>query len=373
MRFRVSFPHLRGAVAMLAAFAVAAHGGDFPSEAAPLIARELDAIRAEHREPLEWKIADAPLPVSRRNAPAELREAWNYFRSVYRPAKRDENPDEKRWISFQTSEPRFHAVLDRIARGENKTALDELALFRWGSWCGTGYQRMSEPVTWARWLVFLRERRLAEAVPVSLELRSEGVAEPGEKDQPQRLRRRLFEIYGIDWEKVMAGISMIPGGGDRGIEGLAYPLFAEGGWRTAEILAAEGSERGARYVLQLAGLIAPGERGEYANAVMLLLKPAGYNRKHGVFISGGHSPLERSPPDPLPADLQREAMRTLTGWLADVDDTRTLSDIIGLLAEARGPGEREALRGMLTHWSSEVANTAAAALRKMGEETGSLR
>ena len=80
---------------MLVSFAVTANAADFPE----LIGRELDAIRAEHRESLEWKIADAPLPVSRRDAPAELREAWSYFRSVCRPAKRDAIADEKRMIS----------------------------------------------------------------------------------------------------------------------------------------------------------------------------------------------------------------------------------------------------------------------------------
>lgn len=44
-----------------------------------------------------------------------------------------------------------------------------------------------------------------------------------------------------------------------------------------------------------------------------------------------------------------------------------------MLAEARGPVEREALRGLLSHWSSQVANTAAEALRKMGGEPGPLR
>ena len=366
----VSFHFWCGVIAVLTSFVVTAQAGDFQSSAAALIGRELDAIRAEHHKPLQWETKEAPLPASRRNAPAELREAWSYFRSVYRPAKLGVGPDDRRGISFQTNEARFYAGLDRILRGENKSALNELSLFRWGSWCGTGSDRMTEPMTWARWLVLLRERRLAEAVAASLEVWPQGMASFAEGDPVRKLQLQLFEICGIDSEKLLAGMALYSRDGDHAWEGMPAAVSLGGGRRPAEILAAEGCERGARYLLQLAGIIRGGERREYVEAMMLLLKPAGYNRTHATSSA---TPSERSSPDPLPADLQREVTRTLGGWIDDLNDTYTLRKIIGMLAEVHGTVEREALRKLLTHWSSQVANTAAEALRKLGEETGPLR
>ena len=370
MRLRVSFLLWCDAVAMLTLFAISAHAGDFQSSAAALIRRELDAIRAEHREPLVWKTEEAPLPVARRDAPPELREAWSYFRSVYRSAKPGTIPDEKGGISFQTNEPRFYEVLHRILGGENKSALDELSLFQWGSWCGTGSGRMYEPISWARWLVLLRERRLAEAVSASLDVSPEGMLISVDRDSVRKLQLQLFEICGIDSEKLLAGMSLYCSNGAWAMEGMPAAVSLGGGRSQAEILAAEGSARGARYLLQLAALIGAGERREYVTAMMLLLKPAGYQLKHG---SSSATPSERSSPDPLPADLQREVTRTLSSWLDDLDDTYTLRKIIGMLAEVHGAVEREALRKLLTHWSSQVANTAAGALRTLGEEPGPLR
>ncbi len=170
-----------------------------------LAAREIEAIRAEKRAPLSFPATRAPLPESLKTAPVELREAWAYFNSIYQPRPIAKEPETQRAIAFQTNREKFYAVLNRLVLGETKDVLDDLARFRWDSWCGTGYQSMSIPLSWARWLALVRERRLPVAVSAALELQKDWNRLSHEDDDLLKVRGDFFQACGLDSEKLIVG------------------------------------------------------------------------------------------------------------------------------------------------------------------------
>ena len=327
-----------------------------------LAAREIETIRAEKRE-LRFPGTTTPLPESLKSAPAELREAWTYFHSVYRPRPIAKEPEKNRAIAFQTNHEKFYAVLNRLVLGETKGVLDDLALFRWDSWCGTGYRSMGAPLTWTRWLVLVRERRLTEAVSAALELQKEWEHLSYEDDDVLKVRGEFFQACGLDSEKLAVG--------------LLASAFTEretswgfaGGGAGAQLraLASDGSEYGVRRVLQLVALAPHDRRLESVWALDVLLRPKGYDHEHHI-SRGMSGSYERRSPEPLPQDVKDQAVQILLRRLAEPGESYMLREIIGTLAITKNPAVREPLRRALKHKEPDVAEVAAEAQREMGEE-----
>ena len=326
--------------------------GVFISVVSALAAREIETIRAENRAPLQLPITTTPPPDSLKLASAELREAWSYFHSVHRPHPIAKEPEEQRQIAFQKNKEKFCAVLNRVVLGETKGVLDDLALFRWDSWCGTGYEYMSVPLNRARWLVLVRERQLPEAVSAALELQAGQMSMGQWDDTLFAVCGDLFQACGLNAEKLSVG-QLVSAFADQKPtnRGVSSAVFSgDIGVRFRE-LAAYGSDYGVHSILQLIALAPNDPQWDSIMALGILLKPKGYDHGHGIFRSNS-SPFERRSSDPVSQDVQDEAVRILLHWLDEPGQGFVIHAIVEALPVTKKTqcASRYAVRSTTRSW-----------------------
>ena len=241
----------------------------------------------------------------------------------------------KRGIYAETDDySKFEA---QVWRGGRKGLADELLRFSWDSWCGTGADGFFQAQTEAVLLSLLRERRIAEALGASLRLRPNlfWLHEPGKP--LERWRYDLANYCGFDPETLLLVMDH------------------------KDLLAANGSERGAR--------------------AMLLAVRAKLEKKESVFSSDWQQLAAFLPPglalkyDPgsdvreqLPAPLQQEILATLEEALRDDLPLRVLDENLAVFADLQRLETKAALHRVLARPSHRFAEKAARVLRAMGED-----
>ncbi len=192
-----------------------------------------------------------PLPPCLEGASPALEEAWRLVQAVR----------EACWAAMKAERAAqsppggdtefFQSVMRRWMIERQPDAWRDLAKCEWREPCGTGSEILYGPRNRGILLSMLADGRMPEAVGASFMLMSGGV--PGsEKISMSREIARMITALGLDWETFYAG-SLLPGpGGDFSRnEGGAASVYDYHEHRPWSALAAFGSERGVRLVLEI--------------------------------------------------------------------------------------------------------------------------
>lgn len=316
----------------------------FEPLAAAWMAREIDA-RQEWNLP-ELPQTEKPIPAKLVDAPPELRDAWQWYARAMvafdRNFDREEPPGT---ISFQANERSFYRLLDEILSQKSENAAERLLAFEWTGTCGTGSSSLGIPQSIALFMVLLQEGRLAEAVGAVLQMGGSTV--PVGVSDAKSIRIIFLQKCGLDWERLMVGAALRWDflSGDS-------PLLRE--------LAGFGSERTALLLLQEAARAEPSDRETYARVLTAFLPEGvgGYNSQN----------LSRLAPLDLSDMTQGRIVEQLQSFALPDARAEVLQAVLSGMSRHPLPSMKPTLRALLRHTDSEVAETAAELLRKLGED-----
>ena len=320
----------------------------FPTLAAAWIAREIAPLDLKVTIPQE-DISPNP---SIQDASPELISAWKLYKNATRKADKllQREPDA-RTISFQTNEAAFHRLIDDVLLKRGDKLVERLAEFTWGGWCGTGAGSLGEPQSIGEFMALLQERRLDEAVGAAIRMATERPVRVGDKNPSARIQ--FLKKCGLDWEAILAG-SLLK------VDDSEFP----GLWYTPSLteLAAYGSERSLAFISELALRANPRERREYTYALMAFLPP---DPDKLVWSSGD---IIRPVAITIPTEAKARIVSLLRTFAESNPDRDIAEAIVAALARANSPETKPALRVLLNNPSERVAEDAAKALRKLGED-----
>jgi len=228
----------------------------------------------------------------------------------------------------------YQKLADGILRGADKNAAGELLRFAWDSWCGTGLDRFWNDQMTLVFLSLLHERRVSEALGVSLLIGDspEWLREP---EQPfDRWRIDLFKWCGFDWEEV---------------------LIATG--RT-EFLAAAGSERGAKMALATF----KAQKSEEGVQLWLLARVT-------PFLIPGKPTywVDSDPRKAISLQTQAEIFAALDEAVREDLGLLRLGQLLDIFEDLHRDETKETLRRLLKHPSTTIVNRAAMVLIRMDE------
>lgn len=238
---------------------------------------------------------------------------------------------QKSSISLSVGRERYGKLLDGIFADSNKNTARELLRFTSNSTCGTGGLAFFTTQTRAAFMSLLRDRQIEEALGASFLLPSQ----PEWMREPERpfdtWRVDLLKYCGFDWENVLITGNL------------------------AEVLAAHGSEKGARYAMHAMRTLENPNQWDF-HAVVAFLAP------HNASSEESDDPRRKLSPDvqnQLFAFIDEAVRQDLPFWV--------LRHRLRVLAYLDRRETKPTLFRLLQHPSPTYAEKAAEILRNFGE------
>jgi hypothetical protein len=315
------------------------------------IDHELDVIAAEHRKPLQLKPSTGPLPASVAHQSPEVQKQWRYFHAVHEPWHRLlTNSSKLAPLGYAKNGALYQQVIEDFYQGKKHDTAVQLLRFYCDSSCGTGMWEVFDDRDRFVVMSLLRERRLAEAVGGAFQfLREKSPLDLTYSRTPWALR--LLKLCGVDWQKASIGAlasSDLTDGGDFS-DGTF--LLHHGGDASLKILVAKlGADMKSRPVYLEFPL-------PQLQMIALGIPPTSSLEAHAAWREGKISKATRV-----------QALTVITDQLGRSSTPDELLPLLKSLDILQQPKSKSALRPLLKHPSSTVAEAAAVALRHLGEK-----
>jgi|GEM_PF-3139253 len=313
-----------------------------------------DALAKPRKQVPVFPELDEPLPEHLQEAPAELQDAWRYYRRASAPFREISKNSAKGSVSVGMNWTQFYTTVEDSLVGKKKDNFICVNSFQWGHWCGTGSEMLYGPKSRAIVLELVRDGHFAESVGAALEL-SESMMMGGSTNGTRvefDWKRQLIESCGLDWERLFLG-KVVSGASRDELRSLAV----HGGEAT---------------VKRLLILVNEPPRNEYTLATqlpILSLMVEATVAPPALSIYGGAQPITRASDAPeISAESQKAILKVLHSHVNADGDPRLVKELVDELVRLRRPESIPALRRVAAMGYYKVAKSAAEALRGMGED-----
>lgn len=299
-----------------------------------------------------------PLPTLPDGYPTALREAMKRYLQVDAPFQlltKAQNPT----IDFQTHEDGYKKLLDELIVGTSGPFTDRVLAHRWGGWCGTGSDQFHNPQSVALLLALGSDERWAEAAGAALHVWPAGA----------KGAARLLAGLVPDPESVITGgLALVD------LQPDDYSMNHSRIVLLALLLQLPANGR-VDSLMELAANAPPSAIPDYARAFGKLVPVAPaqafsdtwfYGEEMVCWTSGAS--LDGIAVEPVGAEGQKAALEFICARAtaqAPFETARTVADI---LRAKRQPASIPALKRLLDHPSSDIAQAAAEALEVLGEK-----
>jgi hypothetical protein len=319
------------------------------------------ALILEHlRTRADWPRVEMPpiesdMPAELRDASPDLIEAWQLYKRAVQPFERVFRRADRgsKGISFQTNERSFSRLIDDVLTKRGEHLAEQLAEFEWSGWCGTGSDSLREPQSLGTFIALLNDDRIAEAVGAAIYVEGDRLLISA--DQRHNARVEFLKRCGLDWEMIFAGTQLVSEL-ERSRGGGPNSCLSE--------LAAFGSDRAARLIMEMARRSERNYRATYAQALVTFIPGDTEN------ISGGGrftNNLVRHPDMRISAETMAQVLSALRDFAKPDAPSDVVEAALVGFARAKSPETKPTLRPLLKHPSPEVTETAAQILRSLGE------
>ncbi len=316
------------------------------------IAREIEAIAAEHRKPPVFVPTNEAPPDRLKGAPAELLAAWRDFHNATRAGAKSYRPwQEGKDIESHRAE--FFGMLDDFLLRGRPELVEKIGAFsRVGGKSGMQTEwNLREVQRRVTFMDALRRRRLDEAVGLAFTLEDRGGMMPPEREG--HISRLLLTACGLDWERIFIG-AIAESGGRRNYKREGWLVENE---RLMNEIIVHGSP-GALRLLVMHEKLDPG---------------AGWRSLYSLIEAspgGTKVPLDypASRAKAAPKDVQAELLALAPKWIALSDDPDFLLNMLGLLRPLRRRELAESWQGLMGHAADRVSSAAREALLSIGIE-----
>ncbi|HEY0551312.1 MAG TPA: hypothetical protein VGF13_17030, partial [Verrucomicrobiae bacterium] len=262
------------------------------------------------------------------------------------------------WLSAQANWGFFYDTIGQLLRGKLTNASQQMLQFKWGGWCGTGADMLQMPQSRTLFVALLQERQYGAALGALPNVKNEGFMSLSMFGDELAWKRGFISKCALDWEALYAG------------EMLNY--YSGYNADAAHALARFGSEKGARLLADMATVPSIANGRDYLHSIGALIVPSekGPNASGTIVLSTYSFQWQqgRSVSNALPAGLQLEFLHILHGKLREPNVSLELAGtVVGILAELHRPESIAALREAMSLPYDKVRQTAASALKDLGE------
>ncbi len=280
------------------------------------------------------------LPAHLANAPGELQDAWRLHRATLGSEGERAFPPTATLV-VQGALPTFHSAVSALLHHRDGDHVASLARFSWDSGgCVKRSPEEREPLHLANLLALLEQRRHADALAVIL--RSPGTFK-ARRYSPEEAAwvRPYLDWWGADALVLHAGAA------------------ADGEYSAhAKLLARDGRERAARYLLALSEIPKNSfERSAHLYNLATFVDPG----RHG------HNPWRRGQAVTITAPLQRAALVQIMDAIQPHTDTAVIETAAHILTELLRPESKAVLRVVAGLPLENTKRSASAALRRLGD------
>jgi hypothetical protein len=320
------------------------------------VEREIRRLEALSRRPMLKPPPDASsVPAHLEGLSPDLETSWHAYRALTAAAERE----VKKYPRLRPEPANYGAYLDRpLARflqGTDTRLVAAALRGEWRGFCGNGINLFLDRRSQAILMGALHDHSYATAVLAALRLSDT----PCPNELHSMWSRRLFAVFGMDWEQLTAGAALDDAVPNRlPSDAFVRALVEYGSERAIQQLLDMWTLKAFQtidHVVALSALVAPARnetaRGTCNGIVGVTIYPQFYAR--------------RAKPIDLPEEVERAVVRQLGEYLRSDTDPWTWSLAIGRLANLRRPESREALERATTlpdEYTQQLAQGVLAAL-----------